>query len=200
MNIPSDFLQLIFTILALLLAITVHEFMHAWVANYLGDPTPRRAGRITLNPLAHLDPIGTLMMFLVRIGWGKPVPINPNNFNNPRLGSALTSVAGPISNLVLAIFLALIFNIPGVSHTIFGQFLVTAIVLNLFLMVFNLLPIPPLDGSKFFALFFPVLDSSHFGAYGFVLLLAFVFLGGTSLLLPIVNFLLNILGVQYNLL
>lgn len=189
-------LDLLYFALALLLAITVHEFSHAWVANYLGDPTAKKAGRVTLNPLAHLDPLGTIMLLLVRFGWGKPVPINPNNFKNPKLGSALTALAGPTSNFLLANLLAIIFKLGHLTGTPFGAFLVLAIYMNLVLMVFNLLPIPPLDGSKFFALFFPVLDNPKFEVYGPFILIAFILVNGVAFILPVIQFLLRIMGIS----
>src|SRR3989344_5157513 len=102
---------LILTLPVLLIVITVHEFSHALVADRLGDPTPRLAGRLTLNPVAHIDPIGLLMLILVRFGWAKPVPINPYNFKNPRQGSLLVSLAGPGSNFILAWIIAVFFRI-----------------------------------------------------------------------------------------
>jgi Zn-dependent protease len=189
-------MDLLFFAGALLLAITVHEFSHAWVANYLGDSTPKRAGRVTLNPLAHLDPLGTIMLLLVRFGWGKPVPINPNNFKNPRLGSALTAVAGPVSNFLLASLLAFIYTVAGLSGSTFGTFIVLTIYMNLVLMVFNLLPIPPLDGSKFFALFFPALESKKFEMYGPFVLIAFIVVGGTVFIIPVIQFLLKLMGIN----
>jgi Zn-dependent protease len=189
---------LVFFVVALLVAITVHEFAHAWVANYLGDPTPKKAGRVTLNPVAHLDPLGTIMLFLVRFGWGKPVPINPNNFKNPRLGSSLTAVAGPTSNFLLANLLALIYKISEVPATsALGTFILLTIYLNLILMVFNLLPIPPLDGSKFFALFFPAMENKKFEMYGPFILIVLVLTGfvSTFYFIPISQLLINLLGV-----
>ncbi len=188
-------IDLVYFAVALLLAITVHEFSHAWVANYLGDTTAKKAGRVTLNPLAHLDPLGTIMLLLVRFGWGKPVPINPNNFKNPRLGSALTALAGPTSNFLLANLLAIIFKFSNLSGTAIGAFLILAIYMNLVLMVFNLLPIPPLDGSKFFALFFPALDNPKYEVYGPFVLIAFILVGGTAFILPVIQFLLRIMGI-----
>ncbi len=183
---------MIFFIGALLIAISVHEFMHAWTANYLGDPTAKYARRVTLNPIAHLDPIGTLMIFLVGFGWGKPVPINPNNFQNPRLGSALTSLAGPMSNLLMAIALALLLKIPIVNGTLFAQFLLITIQLNLVLMLFNLIPIPPLDGSKVLALVFPEIENPKLQIYGIFILLALLFFGG-SIFSTVVSFLMKLL-------
>jgi Zn-dependent protease len=193
-NLITNPMMFVFFVLALLIAITVHEFMHAWTANYLGDPTAKYAGRLTLNPIAHLDPIGSLMILLVGFGWGKPVPVNPNNFKDPRMGSALTSLAGPISNLVLALVLAFVLKIPSIPYN-FQQLLVIMIELNLMLMLFNLLPIPPLDGSHFFALLFPELDNPSLQIYGLFILLAIIFLGG-DLLSNIILFLTKlVIGV-----
>jgi Zn-dependent protease len=189
-------LDLAFFAGALLLAITVHEFSHAWVANYLGDSTAKKAGRVTLNPVAHLDPLGTIMLLLVRFGWGKPVPINPNNFKNPRLGSALTALAGPTSNFLLANLLAMIYKLGNLAGTTAGVFLLVAIYMNLVLMIFNLLPIPPLDGSKFFALFFPTLESRKVEMYGPFILIVFILVGGTTFIVPVIQFLLKIMGVS----
>ena len=191
-NLLNNPILMIFFIGALLIAISVHEFMHAWTANYLGDPTAKYARRVTLNPIAHLDPIGTLMIFLVGFGWGKPVPINPNNFQNPRLGSALTSLAGPMSNLLMAIALALLLKIPIVNGTLFAQFLLITIQLNLVLMLFNLIPIPPLDGSKVLALVFPELENPKLQIYGIFILLALLFFGG-SIFSTVVSFLMKLL-------
>lgn len=188
-------LDLVYFAGALLLAITVHEFSHAWVASYLGDPTAKRAGRVSLNPLVHLDPLGTIMLLLVRFGWGKPVPINPNNFKNPRLGSALTAVAGPTSNFLLANLLALVYKLGSFSGTSAGTFLLLAIYMNLVLMIFNLLPIPPLDGSKFFALFFPALDNPKIEIYGPFVLIAFILVGGATFIIPVIQFILKFMGI-----
>lgn len=197
-------MSIVIQILALMIAITVHEFMHGWTSNYLGDPTPKRSGRLTLNPIAHIDPFGTILLPLLLvlagippIGWAKPVPINPNNYNNPRLGSALTGIAGPMSNFLLATAAAGIYRVVGTSVPLLTAFLSYLIIINLFLMVFNLLPIPPLDGSKFFALIFPALDNPKLELYGpFILLLAIYLFRVTSLLIPIVEFLATkVLGV-----
>lgn len=194
----------IIQLLALIIAITVHEFMHGWTSNYLGDPTPKREGRLTLNPIAHIDPFGTILLPLLLvlagvppIGWAKPVPINPNNYKNPRLGSALTGIAGPMSNFLLASAAAGLFRIFTNVDPYLTSFFASMILINLFLMVFNLLPIPPLDGSKFFALFFPVLENPNLEKYGPLILLAVIYLfRGATLLFPIVEFIAtNILGV-----
>src|SRR3990172_12479092 len=152
---------------ALLVSITVHEFMHAWTANFLGDHTAKTNGRITLNPLAHLDPIGTLTLIFFRFGWGKPVPVNPNNFKNPKLGWALVSVAGPLSNLVLAALFTLPYKFLGGGDSFLSNFLLVNIILNIRLMVFNLIPIPPLDGSRvLYALLPDSIDIRQLETYG----------------------------------
>ncbi len=144
----------LYYLVALILILTVHEFSHAWMANRLGDPTAHREGRLTLNPLAHLDLLGTLMLFLVGIGWGKPVPVNPRNFEHPHRDEALTALAGPLANLILAILAAIPFSyLPeGNPIRIFGG---AVLDLSLLLFIFNMLPFPPLDGSKFFRIFIP---------------------------------------------
>ncbi len=139
-------------VIALLIAITVHEFAHAWVANYYGDPTAKLQGRLTLNPIAHLDLMGTIFLLLVGFGWGKPVMVNPNNFRNPKLDNLTVSLAGPISNLLLATFFGIIYRFVPFPPIV-EQLLILIIFFNLVLMIFNLIPIPPLDGSKVLSLF-----------------------------------------------
>lgn len=157
-------MEIITLIIALLVCITIHEFSHAITADSLGDPTPRIHGRVSLNPLHHLDPLGTIAMILFHIGWGKPVIINDNNFKNPVRDSALTALAGPMSNLFTAIICAsLIKYIPFLSSNEFVFSLLQSIfTLSIVLAVFNLLPIPPFDGSKVVAIFVP---SKHLYKY-----------------------------------
>lgn len=143
----------------LLLSIGFHEYAHARASNKLGDPTPKLQGRLTPNPLAHIDPMGFLLIFIIHFGWGKPVQINPYYYKNPRVDEFLVAVAGPITNIILAIIgivvlkiysgnLALVANIQN----IFTQFRSQFVFLNIGLALFNLLPIPPLDGWKFIKL------------------------------------------------
>ena len=140
---------IVFAIPSILIASTVHEYAHGWMAYKLGDLTAKVNGRLTLNPLAHIDPIGALSMALFRFGWSKPVPINEYNFKNRELGTALTALAGPVSNFILASITALLFHIFNVDiSTLIGLFLYTFIIVNLSLAIFNLIPIPPLDGHK----------------------------------------------------
>lgn len=182
--INSD--SLFFFIPALIIAITIHEFSHALIADKLGDPTPRSQGRLSLNPLRHLDLLGTLMLVLVHFGWGKPVQIDPYNLKNPRRDETLISLAGPASNLILATILSII--VRFISLNTFSIFLFSSIIqMNVILAVFNLIPIPPLDGSKIFLDLLPN-DISYqwqeaFEKYGFILLMIFLFfpVNGTSL-------------------
>ncbi len=151
--------QIIIQLPILLIALTVHEFSHGYVAYMLGDDTAKRAGRLTLNPISHIDPFGLIMLFIARIGWAKPVPINPYNFRNYKKDTALTAAAGPAANFILAILLSIIFNLikkmnPDIMYhaSSLTQFwlsmLLYAILINLALGLFNLIPIPPMDGSK----------------------------------------------------
>jgi len=130
-----------------------HEFAHAWVAHKLGDETAAYHGRLTLNPLAHLDPMGSIMILFVGFGWAKPVPVNPAFFQNPRRDMMLVASAGPLSNLFLAFVGGVIFRISllgGMENGTFGTMLYIFIQINIMLAMFNLIPLPPLDGSQIF--------------------------------------------------
>ncbi len=151
-----DLIHFIYLAVALLLSLSFHEFSHAWMANRLGDPTARYMGRLTLNPLAHLDPYGTMFMLIallsgIGIGWAKPVPFNPNNLRGGyRRGVGLVSVAGPASNLILAFGAAILARLGdffGLPDAVILPF-VYVVVVNISLMLFNLIPLPPLDGAK----------------------------------------------------
>lgn len=146
-------LEIVAFLISLLIAIDVHEFAHAWVANELGDPTARYQGRLSLNPLVHLDPMGTIMMLFsifygFGIGWGKPVPVNPLYLRKgPRVGMGMVAAAGPLSNLVLAAILAVPIRLglpPGLLRALLGL----VISVNIGIALFNLLPLPPLDGAS----------------------------------------------------
>ena len=148
----SDFMQMIAGVPGLIIAMVVHEYAHARVAVAMGDPTPRFMGRLTLNPMSHIDPVGMLCMFVAHFGWAKPVAINPYNFRNPRMGDILVSLAGPLSNFVTA-FIAMAFLFAAFAATDGAMSGGTGMVLQLIILynisfgVFNLIPIPPLDGS-----------------------------------------------------
>lgn len=185
-------LKITFYLIIIPIVLSVHEWAHAYVANKLGDPTAKMKGRLTLNPLAHIDAFGAIALFFVGIGWGKPVPVNPNYFQNPIRDGALTAAAGPMSNFALA----LLFSLPikalatitpataGIAKLtlISIQFCTIMVEINLILMIFNLLPFPPLDGSKVAQLFIP--DKHQYayqrflmvGAQYFFLLILFDFL------------------------
>lgn len=157
---------------AVLLALVFHECAHGYTAYKLGDPTAKNMGRLTLNPLAHLDPIGAILMLLVGFGWARPVPVNPRYFKNPRKGMALTALMGPVANILIAIISALLYLLmyklflvmsAGVLLTRFWYnflyyltlFFLIMHRLNLSLAIFNLIPLPPLDGSRILGLFLP---------------------------------------------
>ena len=165
-------------------SITCHEFAHAWVATRFGDPTPRLAGRLTLNPLRHLDLMGTLLLFIVHFGWAKPVPVDPGNLARPRLQMPLIAAAGPLANLGLALFGVLLFAMirPG-EGSMAAAVLVTLVWLNVALMLFNLLPLPPLDGSNALRSLLPagMLESyDRLAPFGVVLVFAIFMLPGVS--------------------
>ena len=192
----------------LLLSLSLHEFAHGKMADLLGDPTPRKTGRLTLNPLAHLSFLGTLVLFVtmtmggVIFGWAKPVRINPRYFDDQKRGMMLVGLAGPVTNILLAITLGLIYNNFGflleqyIAPQIIILFFALGILLNIGLAIFNLLPIPPLDGSKVLGGLVPdkydyILRNIE--AYGPFILLLLVFTRGISFILqPILMFVLRI--------
>lgn len=201
----------IISFLCLIIAITIHEFSHALAADKLGDPTPRSMGRLSLNPLAHADFVGTILLPLMgmftnisTIGWAKPVVIDLFNFRHPKRDEIIVSLAGPLSNLTLAIVVSLLIRFINIPNGIFYYLAYLLIVINISLFVFNLLPIPPLDGSKIFLnLLSPESSakwSQAFDRYGFVLLIILLFLpiiGNktliSSVLSPAVSFILGLL-------
>ena len=184
LNLP-DVSIIIARVVVLIIAFTVHELSHAVTADYLGDPTPRRMGRITLNPLKHLDPIGTLLLIIAGFGWAKPVMINPMNMRgNPRTSMAIVAAAGPISNLLMAAIAAVFFRLGLVSFVqASGAFSLSLLMsefiwINLILAFFNLIPIPPLDGSKILYALLPselVYRLRPLEQFGFLILMAVVF-------------------------
>ena len=196
----TDPLALLLFLPALIIAITIHEFAHAFLADRLGDPTPQLQGRLSLNPLKHLDPVGSLMLLFFRFGWGKPVEFDPYNLRHPRRDAALISLAGPAVNLVLATLLALILKFSPSS--LFSVFLIPIILININLAIFNLLPVPPLDGAKILYGFLPRDWADEYndfmGRYGTILLILLIIpIGGSSLainlILPVINAISNLL-------
>lgn len=178
----------------ILFALTIHEYCHGLVANYLGDDTALKQGRLTLNPIAHLDVIGTILMFLVGFGWAKPVPVNPLNFKDPKKGMLLVALAGPVSNLLTAIVAGIFLRnlIPSIitsDHGIsdFYSTLLVVMVLTVIygvgLAIFNILPIPPLDGSRVLYGLLPERQAyaySRFEPYGVMVLFALFLFGGRT--------------------
>lgn len=185
----------------LLLSISIHEFTHCYVTDRLGDPTPRIKGRLTLNPLAHLDPIGTLAIVLTGFGWGKAAPYDPYNLKEPVRDAALIAVAGPMSNLLIATLMSILIK-TGLGGGFVALFATQLIFVNVSLALFNLIPIYPLDGGKIMRALLPTQASLEYEdvmeRYGTVILIMMVFpwAGGQSavsaLLSPVMNVLLRI--------
>lgn len=193
------FFIFLLNVIYLVVAVSIHEFAHAFTADRLGDPTARAAGRLTLNPFAHIDPIGTVVLPLSLLllsggsfayGWGKPTPFDPYNLKNPRRDAGIISIAGPISNLLLAIVVSIAIRfLPPV----FSVFLIPLILTNIGLAIFNLVPVGPLDGQKIIFAFLPRDLAYEFQAvmnrYGVLILifLIFPFFGGEAPIVAIIN-------------
>jgi len=202
----SNPLLFVLTLISLLVAITVHEFSHAWAADYLGDPTPRLQGRLKLNPLVHIDNIGMLFLLFFGFGWGKPVEFDPYNLKDPRRDAAFISIAGPSSNFILAIILSLLLKLFIILQLdfmiIIGSLIfVPMIQMNILLGVFNLLPIHPMDGFKIVEGILPEEKAQEWKGlqrYGMIFLILLIFpIAGSSILsnilFPIVDFISNLL-------
>ncbi len=194
----------------LLLALTLHELAHGLVAYRLGDPTAKNAGRLTLNPLSHLDPLGTIAFFFIKFGWAKPVPVNPGYFRNPKQGMLWVALAGPVTNLALAVISAIVAKTvwlaaatlpyPPAMEAIlvpFNAMLIASVWINLVLCIFNFLPIPPLDGSRILTGLLPdnlARSYQKLERYGFIIILLLAFSGVLSkAILPIIKFANNLL-------
>ncbi len=198
-------LELLIVIFILLFSITFHEYAHGFVAYKLGDPTPKIAGRLTINPLKHIDPVGTIILpFLLIVltggyafGYAKPVPINPYNFKNPKKDIMWVGIAGPISNLILAIAISLIvrLNLALAVKTPLQY----GIIINLVLFIFNLIPIPPLDGSRIVTAFLSSKNAYRYlkmETVGFAIIIVLIFSGFIRwFIIPILRILVTILGV-----
>lgn len=203
LNNTSALLDLVLTLPAVLIAITFHEFAHGFAADKLGDDTARRQGRLSLNPLSHLDPIGSIMLIFAGFGWGKPVEINPRNFNRKMsmsAGEAIVAIAGPLMNFFLAIIFTIILFIviklaPTFALTQVGIITITLleiiVVINIGLGVFNLIPLPPLDGSKVLMHFLPYNAKVWFESHSQIFYIVFIVLWITgiagTIISPIIN-------------
>jgi Zn-dependent protease len=209
-----DLLNIAIPIAIVLIALTIHETAHAWSADKLGDPTARMLGRVSLNPIVHIDPIGTLLLPLLAaysglpiIGWAKPVPVNTSRLGNPRRDFMIVAAAGPISNLLQALVAAILLQaITPAGETIYSLVasgsiaafvLASAVRINVFLAVFNLIPVPPLDGGNVLAGLLPPSGARIFDGmrpYGFIILYALMFTGTLSaLIVPPAFFLIRLL-------
>jgi Zn-dependent protease len=184
--------QLLGLVIALVVGITFHEFMHAFVADVLGDHRPRALGRVSLNPVAHIDPMGAIFFLIAGFGWGKPVPVNAYALRPGRIGMAYVSAAGPLANLVVASAVAVVFRVADMASVLGGPgdfawlLLYWVVLFNVVLGLFNLLPIPPLDGYNLVLPFLPVrtaLTVQRYAPYGVIVLLLLILLpriGGAS--------------------
>lgn len=196
----------IFQIIVLVFSAIIHEYMHGWMANQLGDSTAKDAGRLTLNPIPHIDLFGSILLPAIMIfgkfgfvfGWAKPVPFNPYNLRDKKWGAAKVAIAGPLGNLIVAVFFGLLLRFLPLTNPAFAVLIAMIVYINLLLMIFNLVPIPPLDGSK---VILPLLPYSwqeafyRFEQYGMILILLFIY-AGFSLILPIIDFLFLLITGQ----
>ena len=206
LDLTSFLQELVVVLPAVLFAITFHEVAHGWIADRLGDPTARMAGRLTLNPIAHLDPIGAIMMILVKFGWAKPVPVNPMNLRHPLRDMIWVAAAGPVANLVVSAASLLLYRWSGAVAVSFladpiRELLKWSFIINLNLAAFNLIPIPPLDGSQILKGILPrrqLLVFERIEPYGFLLLILFLASGMAE---KILNPLMSLLraGLLYTL-
>ncbi|GIW66033.1 MAG: site-2 protease family protein [Candidatus Parcubacteria bacterium] len=193
-------MEILILIIGLLISVVFHELAHGITADKLGDDTPRLAGRLTLNPISHLDPIGSILLPFLSyslggfiFGWAKPVPVNPLNLKNPKRDMALVALMGPITNIAIALFLLFLLKISLLINFPVNEMIILSLVrLNIVLAIFNLLPIPPLDGSRLFLSSLPLSVQFYLEQIGFFLIIIFIFFG-FSIVIKVVNYLMNLL-------
>lgn len=189
--------DIIIRTIAVLVAIIPHEMAHGYAAYLCGDETAKNDGRLSLNPLHHLDPIGTICLIFFKFGWAKPVMINPNNFRDRKKGTFFVSIAGVLTNFILAIIAVIIMKYIRLSDFVFEIFM-NIFWFNIVLGVFNLIPIPPLDGSKLLFSFLPLKYEYYlikYEKYGYILLLLLIMTDNLDkILIPMVNFMINLIG------
>lgn len=199
-----------FQLISLAFAITIHEFAHGWVAYKFGDFTAKHSGRLSFNPLAHIDPVGTILLPMAMvilklppIGWAKPVPINFLNLRNPKRDIMWVGLAGPCANFLAAVLIALIIKAPFIKeNTLYVQLLSLGVLINLIIGVFNLVPIPPLDGSRIVMSLLPrryLYMYNYIESYGFIIVIVLLWLGILrAVILPVVIALGTLLRVDFS--
>ncbi len=189
--------DIIIRTIAVLVAIIPHEMAHGYAAYLCGDETAKNDGRLSLNPLHHLDPIGTICLIFFKFGWAKPVMINPNNFRDRKKGTFFVSIAGVLTNFILAIISVIIMKHIRLNDFVFELFM-NIFWFNIVLGVFNLIPIPPLDGSKLLFSFLPLKYEYYlikYEKYGYIILLLLIMSNNLDkILIPMVNFMINLIG------
>jgi Zn-dependent protease len=194
--LTQDPLAFVLLVIPLLFSVIIHEVAHGWVAYRMGDPTAKLMGRLTLNPLKHLDPLGTLLLFVVGFGWAKPVPVNFYNLRDRRKGLIFVSAAGIAANIILAFLFQLLFKLLPESYS--GVFLVLIyfmVQINITLAALNLIPIPPLDGSKILMGLAPAQSEflySRIGPYGLIIIMGLLYMG---VLTPVITFIRRGIGL-----
>jgi len=201
---PDYFFNLLLSLPGILIAISFHEMAHGYAADSMGDPTPKNAGRLTLNPLKHIDPLGFISMLIFRFGWAKPVPVNENNFKNRALGNFLVSIAGISMNILIAIvtFILLHYTSAIFTSRAYYDVMYSVVGINISFAAFNLLPIPPLDGSK---LLLSVIPAKYryfvykYENYGMVLMILLIVTGTLGIVLnPVVNAIISFINTIVN--
>ncbi|NLY85899.1 MAG: site-2 protease family protein [Tissierellia bacterium] len=192
-------MNFVYNLPGLFIAIIFHELAHGYMAYILGDNTAKNAGRLSLNPIKHIDPVGFVCMLVFRFGWAKPVPINPLNFRNRKRDTILVSLAGPLTNFIIAILVSFVILFARITSPILQKIFVITLWYNIMLGVFNLLPFPPLDGSKILASLLPRKQEYYFYRYEKYLYIILVILIGTNtidkILGPIISYALDLLDL-----